>query len=148
MLRQQTYSHLTESCNSKLLASYIKLETQQFRPKTRFLILGSPARRQDRGHTTLVSCLDESGARDPFRLRSHHGWSDLFESGIAGKMVFGLIISYQSRNQSCLNLGKTAKRVVSLASQLALGGLRSSSRWCRMTSWKGGIPYRSGGGTL
>ena len=74
VLRQQTYSHLTESCNSKLLASYIKLAIQQFRPKRRLLILGSLTWTKDRGHTILVSCSGESGARDPFCLRNHDGW--------------------------------------------------------------------------
>lgn len=80
----------------------------------------SLARADDQRHTTVVFCLDENGARDPFRLRNQDDrlfWAnqELRENGIG----VGSIISYErctQCNEGCLYLENTRKKVEKVVS--------------------------------
>ena len=89
-------------------------------PDERKAVVISLARANDQGHTTAVFCLDENGARNPFRLRNRDGWYIWSNQEVRGNGIgVGSIISYQTLYQGCLYSGNTGNKVVSLALQFA-----------------------------
>ena len=115
-------------------------------PGERKAVVISLARANDQGHTTAVFCLDENGARNPFRLRNRDGryiWSnqEARENGIG----VGSIISYQRLYQGCLYSGNTGNKVVSLALQFAPKIVSSSfwRYWYPVTSFHCKVPFNA-----